>query len=170
MKKPIIFYQGDPRWGNKMFSNHGDKRQTMRATGGAPTLAADIVATLRDPSVTPWDLANLALEKGCRTYLSGTAWSFWPEVAKKYGFSRYVRSGEFSALVDCLNAGGYVICQMKSGYWTPVGNYILAWKYDDEYVYCVMGFKQNRERQPIENFKAESKMFFCFYPEGEYNG
>lgn len=164
-KKPIVFDQGDQRWGENMYSIHNDKYQTMRRTGSAPTLAADVVATLKGEDVTPWDLAQLALETGYRSYMSGTTYGFFEQVFKRYGIRGFVRSTKFDSLTACLDAGGLVICSMKAGYWSPVWNYILAWDYDDKYVYCVESYKSKRDKQPIDDFKKDAKMFFCFYPD-----
>ena len=166
MRKPIVFYQEDPRWGKMVYSSCGNKSQTMRSSGSAPTLAADIVATLKDKNADPWTLAQLALACGCRTRSTGTCWPFFAKVAEHYRFSKFVETSDWERMIECLDAGGYVICQMMRGYWTPVPNYILAWTYDSLYVYGIMGNRTRRERQRIEQFKAESRRYFCFYPDG----
>ena len=163
--QPVDYKQGDSRWGKKMYSNHGDKKQTMANSGCGPTACADVVATLKDKSVTPWTLAQLAMEWGDRTYNSGTAWSFFPHVAEKYSFSKMVQTKSFDALKACLNAGGYVVCSMGPGYWTSGGHFICAWKYDSTYVYCNDPASSTRKKQKINAFKNESKQYFCFYPD-----
>ena len=162
--KPIDFKQESLPWRDYMYSSHGDMHQTMRTGGSAPTLCADIVATLKERNVDPWGLAQLSMEWGCRTYMSGTCYPFFAKVAQHYGFKKFVQTRDYDKLVDCLDAGGYVVCNTQ-GYWAPRGNYILVWGYDDKYVYCIMAQKTKRYRQKIDEFKAQSKMYFCFYPD-----
>ena len=157
--QPVDYKQGDSRWGKKMYSNHGDKNQTMANS------CADVVATLKDPMVTPWTLAQLSMQWGDRTYNSGTAWSFFKHVADYYTFSKFVQTKSFDALKACLNAGGYVVCSMAPGYWTKSGHFICCWKYDSTYVYCNDPASSSRKKQKIADFKAQSKQYFCFYPD-----
>ena len=159
---PVIYDQADKRWGKNMYSSRGDHHQNMERTGGAPTLAADIVATLKDSTANPWTLARLSLEWGCRTYMSGTGWPFFRKVAEHYGFSKFIESSDYDRMTECLDAGGYVVCNMTHGYWCRAMDYILAWKYDDAYVYGVTSRKSHREKQKIENFKKECRHYFCF--------
>ena len=163
--QPVDYKQYDSRWANKMYSNHNDPKQTMKSSGCGPTACADVVATMKDPSVNPWTLAQLAMDWGDRTYNSGTAWAFFKHVADKYGFYKFVQTKSFDQLKACLDAGGYVVCSMGPGYWTNGGHYICAWKYDDTYVYCNDPASATRKKQKISAFKSESKQYFCYYPE-----
>lgn len=163
-KQPVDYKQGDSRWGKKMYSNHNDASQTMANSGCGPTAMADVVATLIDPSVTPWTLAQLAMQWGDRTRNSGTAWSFFPHVADYYHFPKMVESTSWTALTACLDAGGYVVCSMAPGYWTKSGHFICAWKYDATYIYCNDPASSSRKKQKIADFKKERKKYFCFYP------
>lgn len=168
--QPVDYKQAAKPWGPKMYSNHNDKSQTMANSGCGPTAMADVVATLKDPSVDPWTLAQLSMQWGDRTYNSGTSWSFFPHVAKEYGFSKMVQTKNLDALKACLDAGGYVVCSMGSGYWTKSGHFITAWKYDGTYVYCNDPASSSRKKQKISAFKSESKQYFCFYPDPQIKG
>ena len=79
--QPKDFKQASKPWGPKMYSNHNDHSQTMANSGCGPTAMADIVYTLKDPSVDPWTLAQLSMQWGDRTDNSGTAWTFFRHVA-----------------------------------------------------------------------------------------
>lgn len=164
-KQPPDFKQGDKRWGSKMYSNHGDKKQTMANSACGPTSMADIVAALKDASVTPYDLALLAMKWGDRTYSNGTSWSFFKHIMSHYNFSKMVQSKSIDALKACLDAGGYVVCSMGPGYWTSGGHFICAWAYDATYVYCNDPASSKRKKQKITEFMKERKQFFCFYPD-----
>lgn len=162
-RQPVDYKQGDSRWGRRMYSSHGDKSQTMASSGCGPTAMADAAATLIDPAVTPWTLAELALAWGDRTYNSGTATSFFRHIQEKYGFSKLVSSTGLAAVKACLDAGGYVICRMGPGYWTKGGHYICAWKYDDSYIYCNDPASSSRKRQKLADFAKQRKDFWCFH-------
>lgn len=162
-KQPIDYKQYDSRWAAKMYSNHNDSGQTMRNSGCGPTAAADIVATLKDPAVTPYDLAKLSMEWGTRTYSSGTAWDFFGKLAKHYGFSKFIQTASLETLKACLDAGGYAVCSMAPGYWTKGGHFICAWKYDDKDIYCNDPASAKRTHQNQTDFMKQRKQFFCFY-------
>lgn len=163
--KPVDYKQAAKPWGPKMYSNHNDHKQTMANSGCGPTACADAVATLKNPAVDPWTLAQFAMQWGDRTYNSGTAWTFFGHVADKYHFVKMVETKSFAALTACLDAGGYVVCSMSKGYWTSGGHYICAWKYDATYVYANDPASSTRKKQKTADFKAQCKRYFCFYPD-----
>lgn len=166
-RQPVDYKQGDSRWGKLMYSNHGDKSQTMANSACGPTAMADIVATLKDKNVNPYDLAKLAMQWGDRTYSSGTAWSFFKHIADHFKFAKMVQSSGLAALKACLDAGGYVVCSMGAGYWTKGGHFICAWKYDSTYIYCNDPASSTRKKQDATDFMKQRKQFFCFYPDSE---
>lgn len=162
--QPVDYKQADSRWGKKNYTSCGNKKQTMANSGCGPTSAADVVATLKDKSVTPWTLAQLYMQWGYRTKSSGTAWGAFKKTANYYHFSKFVQSSNIDALKACLDAGGYVVCSMGPGYWTKGGHYICAWKYDKTYIYCNDPASKTRKKQKSSQFMKERKQFFCFYP------
>ena len=107
------------------------------------------------------------MEWGDRTRNSGTAWTFFQHVADKYKFVKFVQSSSWSALTACLDAGGYVVASMGSGYWTSQGHFICVWKYDGTYVYANDPASSTRKKQKISAFKSERKQYFCFYPDAK---
>ena len=166
-KQPVDYKQADSRWGKKMYSNHGNANQTMANSGCGPTAMADVIATLVDPSVTPWTMAQLALKWGDRTASSGTSTSFFKHVQQHYKFVKMVGTGSLATLKACLDAGGYVVCRMGKGYWTKGGHYITAWKYDSKKIYCNDPASSKRKSQNQSEFVKQRKDFWCFYPERE---
>lgn len=163
-KKPVDYKQYDSKWGSKMYSATGKKTQTVKTSGCGPTAAANVVATLKDKSVTPWTLCQLYLQKGYRTASNGTAWAAMKWTAQKYGFSKFIQTSSLATLKACLDAGGYVVCSMGPGYWTSAGHYITAWKYDKSYIYCNDPASTSRTKQKQSDFLKQRKQFFCFYP------
>ena len=163
-KQPVDYKQGDSRWGSKMYSSTGNKKQTMANSACGPTAMADVVATLKDPGIDPYDLAQLAVANGHRSKNGGTAWSFFPFIQQEFGFSKMVESSTLAALKACLDAGGYVVCSMGPGYWTKNGHFICAWKYDNKYIYANDPASKTRKKQVVNDYMSQRKRFFCFYP------
>jgi len=161
--QPPDFKQYDSRWAKKMYSNHGDKSQTMKSSGCGPTAMADIVAKWWDEGVTPWTLAQLSMEWGTRTYSSGTSSTFFRKIATMYKASKYTTSSNIDTLRQCLREGGYVVACMGKGYWTSGGHYICVWKYDDAYIYANDPASSSRKKQKIADFKKERKGYYCFW-------
>lgn len=161
--QPVDYKQGDSRWGNKMYSNHNNKNQTMANSGCGPTAMADIVATVKDSKIDPYDLAVLSMENGHRSYSGGTAWAFFKFIADKFNFSKFIQTSSLKTMKACLDAGGYVVCSMGPGYWTKGGHFICAWKYDDTYMYANDPASKTRKRQKESSFYSQRKQFFCFY-------
>lgn len=162
--QPVDYKQYDSRWGSEMYSNHGDKKQTIKSSGCGLTAMADIIATLINSTVTPLTLRDKAIKWGDRSYENGTNWSFFPHIAEEYKFSKYVKTTSLATFKSCLDTGGYAVCSMSKGYWTNGGHYICAWKYDDSgYIYCNDPNSSVRKKQKQETFMKERKAFFCFW-------
>ena len=171
-KSTVNYKQHDSRWGKKVYTSCGNKSQTMSNSGCGPTAMANVIATLVDSKVTPWDLAQLAMKWGDRTKNSGTATSFFRHIQEYYKFKKMVGTGSLDVLKACLDAGGYVVCRMGAGYWTNGGHYITAWKYDKEYIYCndpssPTSKRSERKKQKQSDFLKQRKDFWCFWPERE---
>jgi len=163
--QPVDYKQGAKPWGPMMYSNHNDPKQTMANSGCGPTAMADVVATLKDPNINPYDLAQLAVNWGDRSNSNGTNWSFFKHIAEHFKFVKFVQTKSLDALKACLDAGGYVVCSMGKGYWTSGGHYICAWKYTDTDIWCNDPASSKRTHQNIKDFVAQSKQYFCFYPD-----
>ena len=161
-QKPVDYRQYDPKWADVMYSACGDRKQTIRTSGCGPTAMADVVATLKDASVTPPVLAEKALAWGDRTKKDGTAWRFFDHAAEEYGFMGYRRSAKADLLLSCLDKGGLAVASMGKGFWTKGGHYICVWKIEDGYVYACDPASAKRTRQRTEDFMKEHKMFFLF--------
>ena len=168
--QPVDYKQAAKPWGPRMYSNHNDHSQTMANSGCGPTAMADVVATLKDKDIDPYDLAELSMQWGDRSYNSGTNWSFFPHIAEHFKFTKFVQTKNLDALKACLDAGGYVVCSMGKGYWTSGGHYICAWKYTDTDIWCNDPASSKRTHQSIKDFVAQRKQFFCFYPDKESDG
>lgn len=151
-----------------MYSASNDMYQTMANSGAGPTAAADVVATMKDDTVTPWTLAELALKWGCRTRFSGTSYSFFGEVAKHYGFKKFVETNDWAQVEECVGSGGLVVCVMAPGFIGLNGAFVVVYKHTDRYVYfyTTVGVAK---RCKADEFKVSGKRYFCYYPEEASN-
>ena len=161
-RQPVDYKQADSRWGSKMYSCYGNRKQTIANSGCGPTAMADVVATLKDAGIEPPDLCELAVANGHRSRAGGTNWSFFPYIQEKFGFSKLIETGSLETLKACLDGGGYAVCSMGPGYWTKGGHFICAWKYDEKYIYANDPASRVRKKQKQNAFLKERKRFFCF--------
>ena len=167
------YLQWDPRWKGVRYSTHTSS-QTIGNSGCGPTAMAMIVATWIDIGVTPVEMAELAMELGCRTYNSGTSWDYFPRVFERYGFGRYVATGSVSVLLAAIREGALAVCSMNSNddaFWTRGGHFIVARGCDDEYVYANDPNKSECPRkQAISRFASCMKQAFVYWPREETEG
>ena len=171
--QPINFKQYDSKWGSKMYSNHGDKSQTMKSSACGPTSAADIVHQWWDKEITPYTMAQKALEWGCRTYSSGTTGSFFKKVANLYKASKYQTTSNIKTAIQCLNEGGYVVVcfgpgtKGKSSFqkWTKGGHYCVLWKWDGKHFHIndPASAKAARAKGTYDEVNDAKKGFYCFW-------
>lgn len=134
---PTYFSQLDPDWANKMYSNHGDKTQTMKSSACGPTSAAMVVSSSKG-SILPTTMANLFVDNGYRTYSNGTAWSAWSFVADFFDFNDYCSTSSYSTMKNYIsqdkNKDGlpdyYVVVSVDYGLFTTGGHYIVIIDYN----------------------------------------
>lgn len=161
--QPVDYKQFDSRWGSEPYTSTGNKKQTIKSSGCGPTAMANIVATVKDSSVTPLTLADWSVKHGHRAASNGTSWSFFPAIAKEYNFSKFIETSSLATLKACLDAGGYAVASMGPGYWTGGGHFITIWKYDGTYIYANDPASNTRKRQKQSDFVKQRKRYFCFY-------
>jgi uncharacterized protein YvpB len=136
----------------------------MASSGCGPTAAANIVHSMKDPTVDPWTLAQLALKWGHRTANSGTAWAFFSKLANHFGFRKFAQSKSLATLKAALDAGALVVASMGPPFWTSGGHYITIWDYDGEYIYANDPASSTRKRQKQADFARQCKQLFIFWP------
>jgi hypothetical protein len=163
-KKPVYYKQSDPKWRNIPYTIDGDKNETIGASGCGPTSVAMIIASIKDPKITPVEMCKLAIELKDRTANSGTEWEFFRKVAAKYGIS-FKQSRRTIEAIEALKAGAYVICSMKPGKFTKGGHYILAWDFKDNniIVHDPASTLQSRTFGDIRTFETQCKQYFIFF-------
>jgi hypothetical protein len=163
-KKPLYYKQSDPKWGKIPYTVDGDKNETIGASGCGPTCAAMIIATVKDPKITPVEMCRLAIVLGDRTANNGTEWEFFRKIAIRYSIP-FKQSGKTQEAIEALKAGAYVVCSMKPGKFTKGGHYILVWDFKDDrlLVHDPASTLQARTYGDIKTFETECKQYFIFY-------
>lgn len=142
--KPISYLQTDPKWKNHNYSAKGEKK-TIGSAGCGVTVAAMVIATLKDKNVTPVTTAEWSMAHGYKALNQGTYYTYFVPQFKQYGITcRQLNSSNLygklssSAHTEALNAlkkGNWVIACMGKGHWTTAGHFILLYKYENGYVY-----------------------------------
>ena len=133
MIQPINYYQTDTKWARKKYGPKNNKTMTIGSSGCGPTCAAMIIQSIKNNGVTPEDTCEWSMNHGMVANV-GTYWSYFVPQFEKYGIDCKKTSSKDSAL-KALKDGDWVICIMGKGNWTSGGHFILAYGYEDKYVF-----------------------------------
>lgn len=127
--KPISYLQTDLKWKNHNYSAKGEKK-TIGSAGCGVTVAAMVIATLKDRNVTPITTAEWSMEHGYKALNQGTYYTYFvPQfnqydiTCKRLNQSNLYGKSSSSAHTEALNAlrkGNWVIACMGKGNWTSV--------------------------------------------------
>jgi len=168
---PYVHYlQWDKRWKNIMYSNHGDKKQTIGNSGCGPSAVAQVVAQWVDPNLTPVEMCQLALDNGYRTKNSGTNGAFCEFIADKYPeIEKCTRTRSVKTIKNALQKGALAVTCMNSNcdhFWTTGGHYVTAVGYDDKgYIYAADPNKSSCPRkQKDADFEKCLKQAWILWP------
>lgn len=138
--KPVYYLQTDKRWSGISYSAPGEAT-TIGKAGCGPTSAAMVIASLKDPNVTPAVTAKWSLDHGYKALRQGTYYSYFVPQLKAYGINcrqlnqyNNWHSGDQAKLRASvrahLNAGHWLITCMGKGTWTSSGHFVLAYGVD----------------------------------------
>lgn len=152
---PVSYMQTDSQWKNYNYSATGESK-TIGSAGCGVTVAAMVIATLKDKSVTPIITAEWSMAHGYKALNQGTYYTYFVPQLSEYGITckrlntanLYGQSSS-TAHTEALNAlknGNWVIACMGQGNWTSSGHFILVYKYEDGYVYINDPASTNAER------------------------
>lgn len=171
MIKPVDYKQNDSKWGGLSYAVDGEK-STIKSAGCGPTSLADVLATIVSPYIDPVTLAAWARYHNYKVKNSGTSYSFFVPCAKEYGVT--VRrlntanvygkpySSVHSLVLKELLKGNWIIACMGKGNWTSSGHYVVAYGYEDGYVYIndPASTKASRAKNTWEMFKSQVKYYW----------
>lgn len=144
IQKPISYLQTDSRWKNHNYSAKGESK-TIGGAGCGITVAAMIIASLKDDTVTPITTAKWSMAHGYKALNQGTYYTYFePQMAQyqitctRLNQSNLYGKSSSAAHTKALNAlknGDWVIACMGKGNWTSSGHFILLYAYENGYVY-----------------------------------
>lgn len=144
MVQPIYYMQTDSKWKNENYSAKGEKK-TIGSSGCGVACTAMIIATLKDKNITPVDTAKWSMEHGYKAFNQGTYYSYFVPQLEEYGIeckrlnhvSVYGKpeSSYYTEVLKALKNGDWVIACAGKGLWTSSGHFIIAYGYENGYVY-----------------------------------
>lgn len=133
MIQPINYYQTDTRWAKKKYGPKGNSRMTIGSSGCGPTCAAMVIQSIKNNGITPVDTCQWSMNHGMVASV-GTYWSYFNAQFKEYDIKCKQTTNKSEAF-QALKKGDWVICIMHKGNWTSGGHFILAYGYEDKYVF-----------------------------------
>lgn len=121
-------YQWDKRWG---YQTYGD--DMMGFTGCGPTVVSMVLShLLKDMSLTPYRIAQEAMEMGLYVEGEGSSWQIFDAIPAQYGINcSYIVVSQRS-IKRSLDNGNVVILSMKPGTFTTTGHFILLTGIDED--------------------------------------
>lgn len=116
-----LLIQWDERWG---YTTYGSG--LLAVTGCGPTCLSMVAAGLNgDSSITPWRVAEFAVENGYYVEGVGSAWSLMTEGCREYGLEGREIPLDEGTIRNELAAGNAIICSMLPGDFTTSGHFIV---------------------------------------------
>lgn len=179
--KPIAYLQTDSRWAKWPYSNKNEDTD-IAESGCGPTSAAIVIATWKDPTVTPITTSKWSLEHGYKATGNGTYHSYFVPQMKAYGIEcervntsslQYMYASDAQTYHDKAKAavldGHMVVCLMGPGNWTRGGHYIVWYSVDDDdniYISDPASTKANRLKNTLSLLQKEVRYYWiCKVPE-----
>ena len=140
-KRPVSYLQVDKRWKDKPYRVKGESA-TIGGSGCGPACAAMVIATLKDPTVTPVETCAWSVDHGYKALNQGTYYAYFRPQLAAYGIAcrqllprRIINQPDHpihEQVREYLAQGYYVIALMGPGTWTKSGHFVLMWGWDDK--------------------------------------
>lgn len=169
-KKPVSYFQTDPRWKNNDYSAKGEST-TIGASGCGPTCAAMLIETITGKKFTPADACKWSLEHGYKAAHQGTYYSYFVPQFAAFGIDSYQLSWTntyhkpdspiHDKALSLLDKGYYLVALMKKGLWTTGGHYVVVWKKDGViHINDPISTKPARVEANIRQFKNDCAYYW----------
>lgn len=128
-KVPLLL-QWDQRWGYTEYTG-----KVMGLSGCGPTcLSMVCIYLLDDAKFTPKYIAQFAEENGYCAPGSGSFWTLIAEGGNKLGLDVKEIPLDENRMIKNLEQGNPIICNVRAGFFTTSGHYIVITEYADGYV------------------------------------
>ena len=176
---PVRYLQTDKQWSSISYSAPGEST-TIGKAGCGPTCAAMVIASLKDPMVTPLDTAKWSLKHGYKVCKQGTAYAYFVPQLKAYGIecvrlntvnickgTSQIADATRKKIGDCLYMRHWIIACMGKGDWTLNGHYVLAYKTDGEavWIHDPASSKTSRTHSPLAHWLPQIKYAWEIIPQ-----
>lgn len=171
MRIPIDLKQNDKRWKDISYAVDGEK-STIGSAGCGPTAVSMVLNSLVSKWIDPITCASWSRMHGYKVYKSGTSYNFFTAIGKEYGVEiERLNTGNLyhnpnhslhKRVQQELQKGNWVIACMGKGLWTSSGHYILAYGYENGYVYIndPSSSRSDRAKNTFDRFKNEVKYYW----------
>ena len=125
-----LLLQWDPRWGYVEYTG-----KVMGLSGCGPTcLSMVCIYLLDDPQYTPKYIAAFAEENRYCSPSNGSFWTLIDEGGTKLGLDVQEIPLVENRIIENLEQGNPIICNVGAGFFTTTGHYIVITEYADGYV------------------------------------
>lgn len=160
MIQPVNYYQTDSKWASKPYRTKAETA-TIGGSGCGPTCAAMVIQSIKDNGVTPVTTCAWSVKNGYKATNQGTYWAYFVPQFKAYGIKCKQTYSADSAL-DALKRGDWVIATMHKGNWTNGGHFILAYGYENKYVFIndPASTLERRTHNKWSLFKSQADAFW----------
>lgn len=171
MIKPVLYMQTDPAYRNQNYSTVGEVT-TIGKEGCGVCAAAMVIATLKDNTVNPITTANWSMQHGYKALRQGTYYGYFVPQLAAYGIGctqindyntyKNPKSSAHKTALEELKKGNWIIACMGPGRWTSSGHYVLAYGYEDGYVYINDSYNTKSEciKAKLSDWQNEVKYYW----------
>ena len=164
------YVQSDERWADMMYSNHGDKTQTIKKGGCGVCAIANVVAYFCDPTVTPVEIAELAIKNGYVSDGGGTYVNFHYAIANFYPL-RLLRTLNIQDVYKCLDEGGVVVAIVGRSLWNSSYDSLHAitiYAHTENHLWLYSGAKDDLISKIVghtseDRLVAATRYFYCYW-------
>lgn len=169
-KKPVVYYQTDPRWKNLPYRVKGESA-TIGGSGCGPTAAAMLIETLTGKTFTPVDACNWSMAHGYKALNQGTYYAYFKPQFAAFGIecdmlnwtNTYGKPDHpnHDRAVELLKQGYYLIALMNKGLWTSSGHFVVVWWQDGKVrINDPASSKDARLNGDIRTFRSQVKYYW----------
>ena len=169
-KKPVVYYQTDPRWKALPYRVKGESA-TIGGSGCGPTAAAMLIETLTGKTFTPVDACNWSMAHGYKALNQGTYYSYFKPQFAAFGIecdmlnwtNTYGKPDHpnHEKAVEMLKQGYYLIALMNKGLWTSSGHFVVVWWQDGKVrINDPASSKDARLNGDIRTFRSQVKYYW----------
>lgn len=172
MIKPLDYKQYDSKWGSLKYAVDGES-STIKSAGCGPTALANVLGAIVSPYIDPITCASWSRMKNYKVKNSGTSYNYPVAQAATYGvivkrlntsnvYKKTSNAVHQQALNE-LKKGNWLIACMGPGIWTSGGHFVVAYGYENGYVYIndPASARADRAKNTWTTFMSQVKYYWA---------